>query len=160
MGTLHSNRGAGLLIIILILMGISLTASVLTVSVRLAWDEQATAETQKRLRDIAEAISSTNFQSGARRARHYEQDVGALPTALDDLLTKPAAVSACAMSATTSALSGWCGPYYTGTFSGESLWVDGWGNTLTLSAASRHVRSKGPNGTDNSGGADDIVQPF
>lgn len=156
----QSEQGVGFLILILVLFGLGLTASVLTVSVRLAFDEQATATTQRRMRLIADQVSGTQFQNAAGLARHYEQDVGTLPTALGDLLSKPAAIATCGMNSSAQLLTGWCGPYWNGSYTGENIFSDGWGNSLTISTSPRQIRSRGPNGIDNSGTSDDIVQPY
>jgi hypothetical protein len=160
MARLPDCRGAGLLLLVLIIMAMGLVAGMLTVSVRLAWDERATTETQAKMRVIAEAISGTNFASGGKRARHYEQDVGALPSSLNDLLSRPVAVGTCFITTAAQNLSGWCGPYWTSDFSGENAFSDGWNNTLGLSTSPRQVRSRGPDGADNSGAGDDVVQPY
>ncbi len=154
------NRGAGLLLLVLILLGLGLTAGVVSVSMRLAIDERATAETQVKMRALAEAISSTNYISGAQKVRHFEQDAGLLPSTLNELLSRPIAIGTCYMTTAAQNLAGWCGPYWSSQFSGEDPFSDGWNNTLILSTASRHIRSKGPNGVDNSGGGDDIVQTY
>lgn len=154
------QRGAGLLILLLVLLGLGLTAGVLTVSVRLAMDEQATAETQRKMRRLAEVVSASNFSSGSVVSRHYEQDVGKLPSGLNDLLSRPGAVGTCFVTTASQNMAGWCGPYWTGQFVGEDPFSDGWGNPLILSTNPRHIRSRGPNGVDNNGGGDDLVQPY
>jgi hypothetical protein len=155
-----NDRGAGLLLVVLVLLSLGLTAGMLTVSMRLAVDDRATSETQRKMRSLAEAISATNFSSGALTQRHFEQDAGTLPTALDDLLSKPAALGTCYMTTSSNGLGGWCGPYWGTQFSGENAFADGWGNTLILSTSTRTIRSKGPNGADNSGGGDDLVHAY
>jgi len=155
-----SERGAGLLVVLFMLMGLALTASLLTFSMRVAFDDQATTESQKKMRLVAEAISSANFAAGTQLQRHYEQDVGALPSALNDLLTKPAAVGTCYTTTSANGVGGWCGPYLTKKYVGENIFSDGWGTDFVLNTANRHVRSIGPNRADNSGAGDDLVQPF
>lgn len=154
------NRGAGMLLIVLILLSLGLAAGALSVSMRLALDDRATTETQRKMRALSEAISATNFSSGAQLQRHFEQDAGVLPTALSELLSRPVAIGTCYMTTSSNSLGGWCGPYWGSQFSGEDAFSDGWNNTLILSTNPRHVRSKGPNGVDNSGGVDDLVQPY
>lgn len=161
MGQGTANSGAGLLMVVLILLAVGLTASVLTVRVRLALDEQSTVESQRTLRMLAESISSTNFTQSNLLNRHYEQDVGSLPSALADLQTKPGSAASCSLSTTTRALTGWCGPYWDPpAFNSQNAFADGWGNSIVLNTSSRHVRSNGPNLTDDSGGSDDLVQKF
>ncbi len=156
-----SNSGAGLLLVVMVLLAIGLTASVMSISVRLTLDEKSTSETREKLRLLAEAISATNFNTGNLLSRHYEQDVGALPAALSELQSKPGAVAACSLSTTTRSLSGWCGPYWDPpAFTGQDVFSDGWNNTIILNTAGRHVRSRGPNLIDNTGGVDDLVQTF
>ncbi len=155
-----NNRGAGMLLVVLILMSLGLTAGLLSVSMRLALDDRATTETQRKMRALAEAVSVTNFTSGSQLPRHFEQDAGLLPTALSELLSRPVAIGTCYMTTAANNLGGWCGPYWTSSFSGQDPFADGWNNTLILSTSPRHIRSMGPNGVDNSGSVDDVVQPY
>ncbi len=150
----------GLVIILLMILVLGLTAGIAAISGTFLMNERNVAFTQTKLKALASAISSTNVVAPAMNLRHYEQDVGALPGSLADLVTKPAAVAACAMNSTTQALAGWCGPYWTDDFSGMSTFADGWGNTLVFSASPRRLYSYGPNQADNSGASDDIVQTY
>lgn len=155
----EKKRGAGLLIAILVILTLGLLAGTVAVNIRLLFDEDATTQTQAKLRQIGLAISSTNISPAPKNQRHYEQDVGALPSSLTDLMTKPGAVAACSLNASQQ-MSGWCGPYVIGTYSGEASFTDGWGSAIILDTSNRKVYSAGPNRTDNSGASDDIVQNF
>jgi len=157
---LREEQGAGLLIIVLILLSLSLMVGTLPMNMALVLDERATDNAQASMRKIALAISSTTFNAPPKNIRHYEQDVGALPTLLNDLLSKPVAVGTCFLSTSTHSLSGWCGPYLEEKFSGETPFFDGWGSALILNTLGRSVRSAGPNRTDDSGASDDLVQSF
>jgi len=123
-------------------------------------DERAVASTQTRLKELALVISSNNFATTSLYLRRYEQDVGALPSALADLVTKPGSVPSCAMNLATKTLGGWCGPYWTDHFQGELPFVDSWGRNITYNKAGRQLQSNGINGKDNGGAVDDLVQAF
>lgn len=153
-----NKAGLGLVVILLSILGISMTAGTIALSMRFLLNEKAVLSTQDKMKRIAVAISIVNIS--ASKARNYESDVGALPTTLNDLLAKPASVSSCTMNATTQKLGGWCGPYWSETYSGEGTFNDGWERTLSYSPATRQLRSKGSNGTDENGGGDDLVQTF
>ncbi len=160
MNGLRATKGVGILIVVLIILSLGIIAGTVALNMRLLFDERATIETEEKLRKIAIAISSTNFSSTQENIRHYEQDVGTLPSTLNDLLSKPAGVGTCYLNTVTQSLSGWCGPYFNQTFTGEALFSDEWGKALILSTSNRHIRSSGPNRTDDSGGSDDLVQKF
>ena len=144
---------------VLAILGVSLTASVMILSVSRIQDSKATEDTKVRLLVVARGISG-KFLKYRDPRREYETDVAALPSSLNDLLVKPAAVTACTVNNSEKKLEGWCGPYIDVKFQGETSFVDGWGNALILDSAGRSVRSMGPDGVDNSGGGDDLVQTF
>jgi hypothetical protein len=154
----HRNRGFGLVVVVLMLLGMSLAAGALILNVTLSFNERAWNVTETKLKELAFALSSTNVGNFNLSGRHYEQDVGALPTTLSDLITKPGAVAACAMSMPNQATSGWCGPYWTDAFQNDASFNDGWGRTIVYSSGARTLTSYGPNGV--AGGGDDIVQNF
>ena len=157
---LDSQQGAGLVVIIMMILAIGMMAGTVAINMTLVFDEEATILTQKKLKKVALSISSTNFNSPPENMRYYEQDVGALPSSLNDLVTRPVAVGTCYMDTADYRLSGWCGPYWVDKFSGENRFVDFWGSNLILDTSARTVRSIGPDRTDDSGGDDDLVQNF
>jgi prepilin-type N-terminal cleavage/methylation domain-containing protein len=91
---------------------------------------------------------------GAYAFPGYEADMGAPPGSMTSLVTY----------AGTSLYDpivrrGWRGPYVdTSTVSDYS--TDAWGNAYIFSTSARHIRSRGPNGADNSGAGDDIQIDF
>lgn len=147
-----------LLAVLFTVLGLALTAGMIAVTGDFLWDERGILETQESIRRIAFAISRRNFPTRTSGQRQYENDVGALPTSLTDLLNKPGAVAACSLDAANQAVTGWCGPYLIPTFQGENLFADGWGKALVYSSAARTITSWGPNRA--SGGGDDLTQGF
>jgi len=142
------------------LIGISLAVTSILIGTKWLLDERAIMSTQGKMRQLAEMISKTNFTPAPIALRHYEQDVGALPSALPDLVTKPVAVPTCSISIINGQLQGWCGPYWNDTYSGENTFGDGFGRAIIYDKAGRQLRSMGVNGVDDKGAVDDIVQAF
>ncbi len=138
-------------------MGLGLVSGLVAISIKHEQDERAIQFTLQKLRKIGSAISSSVFATTGQSPRHYEDDVGALPSSLTDLTT-PA--GSCALDSSTGKLAGWCGPYWSYSFSGEILDSDGWGRAFIFSTSPRRIYSKGVNGSDDSGGSDDIVQNY
>ena len=145
---------------VMIVLGLSLTAGVVVVTASWLRTADAVARTQTLLHQIGLAISSRNITPVTLSQRAYEQDVGALPTTLNDLVTKPGAVAACAYTAAKVQLSGWCGPYWSSIYSGANVFADAWGRNLVYDSANRRVYSVGANGIDEGGGGDDLVQKY
>ena len=82
----------------------------------------------------------------------YENHVGALPTALADLHTKPGAVS----DFNPFTKRGWRGPYIS---SSDSNWnLDAWGTAIVYNSGTRTLTSYGPDRA--AGGGDDITVSF
>lgn len=152
------NQGLGLVILVLTILALALAAGGILIGTKSLLTEQRYAATQAKLRLLAQLISSTNFPSPPPAQRHYEQDVGALPTSLNDLLVKPVAVAACASNMTTHVTSGWCGPYWTDTFQNDDTFADAWDNALVYDSGARTLTSYGADGA--AGGGDDLVQSF
>jgi len=103
---------------------------------------------------IRAAISGTPDRTAGGRYvdRGYIGDVGAVPSSLNDLLTKPGPVSTYDYFSRT----GWNGPYLQDDGTGNIL-KDAWFVSYVLNAADSTIRSWGPNKTDDSGTGDDIL---
>jgi len=150
----------GLLVALFIILSISFVSIGVLVQTNFMLEEKNVHLTKNYLRKVASAISDKNLVVENRSLRNYEADVNALPSALGDLLTKPGAVSDCAFNVSEQRSEGWCGPYWQRTFTNETLWVDAWGRSIVYDSGGRRVYSIGSDGTDDSGGDDDIVQTF
>lgn len=158
--SMKNQRGYGLVVAIMIILALAVSAPVVMVTSAFLADQEKVKSTQEKMRRLAFAVSSTNIKSAVGGMRSYEQDVGALPSALSSLETKPAPVSACSFNTTDQDVQGWCGPYWAVTFTGESSFTDEWGRTITYDSANRRIYSWGPDGADDTGGDDDLVQTF
>lgn len=154
-----NNSGVALVVIVMVVLGLGALGGYVAISVKAARDESASKFTVEKMKRIAIAISSTVFDPSGAVPRHFEDDVGKLPASLDDLTTQ-GANPACTLSTLSGALSGWCGPYWNNTYTGETIHADGWGQTMTLSTINRRLRSRGPNLADDSGGSDDLTQNY
>lgn len=159
MRNFRSSSGLSLIMLIFSIFAIGLTSAGLTLSAFWLFSDKAVTVTEQNMRQIGIAISNKNIK-GAFGPRHYEQDVLALPNAFTDLITQPGGVANCALNTQSATLHGWCGPYLVNSYSGQNLWADGWGRDLIYDKNNRRIRSMGPNGVDNSGGGDDLVQTF
>ena len=158
----QGERGAGITLVALVLLGVSLMVGTFIVSGKWLMDENAYRETHERIRMAAYAITRTGYiTNDLRSMRHFETDVGVLPTTVQELWSRSAAVATCAMntSADVRDMRGWCGPYITYLHSGESL-ADGWGRPFVIYTNTRSIRSGGPNMRDDNGAEDDIVYNF
>ena len=159
MKTSLNNSGVILVILIMMIMGLGLVGGYFSINFKAVRDEEASKFTVEKMKRIANAISSSNFNPSDTSLRHFEDDVGKLPSSLTDLTTQ-GGNPACTISTASGKLSGWCGPYWTNQFSAESIDKDGWGQNMTLATASRSLRSRGPNLQDDSGGSDDLIQIY
>ena len=83
--------------------------------------------------------------------RGYLGDVGAIPTSIQDLITKPVGVSDWDRTANNGQGAGWNGPYIQ-----SDDFDDAWENPYVLYPDSSIV-SYGPNGVYDGGSGDDIV---
>lgn len=143
-----------LIIIAMAVLGMGLIAGFVAISTRLSHDEKAIETTRSKLRLLASSISGDTSLS----PRSYLEDVGSPPSSLTDLVSK--ATPPCTLSTAQTKLTGWCGPYWNPIFQGEDIRIDSWGHSFIYSTSPRQIRSLGPNGIDNSGGIDDLVQSF
>jgi len=153
-----TQAGYGLLLIMLFIMGLSLSASMVTITAGFFRDQENVRLTQEKLKKIAVAISNANLTGVSYAPRSFEQDRLTLPASLTDLTTTDG--TACTFVLASQVMTGWCGPYWSTTFTGESAFLDAWGRTIVYDSAGRRIYSIGPNNTDNNGGSDDLVQTF
>jgi len=144
-----------IIFIIMAVLGLGLVGGMVAINVKSQKDEQNLNFTVAKMKKLAAAISSSVFDPSTMR--HYEDDVGAPPGILNSLITSGAA---CTLSTVSGKLSGWCGPYWQYTFSGEDINKDGWGSNLSFSTLPRRIRSPGPNLTNDSGSVDDLDQLY
>jgi general secretion pathway protein G len=151
---LKDNRGLTLLELIIVLLLIGLVAAV---AVPRAIDLMGPSKktlTEKELLNLKRAIVGNPdlVAAGGYSQRGYEGDVGALPNALTDLVTKPSGVP----NWDPWNKKGWNGPYIDDR-SGDYL-KDAWGTNFVYSRASRAITSYGPDKAP--GGGDDIIVQF
>ena len=112
------------------------------------------AASKNEMLQIRAAISGTPDRTAGGRYvdRGYIGDVGAVPSSLTDLTTKPGAVDDYDYFSRT----GWNGPYLQNDGTGE-IFKDSWNTLYVLNVADSTIRSYGPNKVDDSGGGDDIL---
>ncbi len=152
------SRGMAIIFIILAILGLGLVGGMVAINVKSQKDEQALNFTVSKMKKIAYAISTSVYDPQGQIPRHFEDDMAALPVTLSSLVFQTSPT--CSLSSATGKLSGWCGPYWNYTFSGENIAQDGWGTNFSFTTSPRRIRSFGPNTTDDSGGADDLDQLY
>ena len=116
-------------------------------------DSARLSSTRDEMMKIKIAIigDASSVSGGVATYRGYMGDVGSIPGTIQDLITKPAGVSAWDRTANNGLGAGWNGPY-----TEAEEYEDAWGNAYVLNPDSTIV-SWGPNGADDSGSGDDIV---
>jgi prepilin-type N-terminal cleavage/methylation domain-containing protein len=146
-----------LTITILILGILSIVAVPYFVDMR---TDARTAVTRDEMNALKRGIvGDTRVVAGGRFAfPGYEIDMGALPTGLADLVLNPATGNT-TQDYDPLTRRGWRGPYVDNA-SLSDYSKDAWGTAYVYSAASRRIRSWGPNKTDNTGASDDIDLTF
>ena len=137
-----TSRAGGFSLIELVfsLAILTLLAGLIFPTAELYLRNRMTSDTRDEMKKLANAIYK------------YYENVGAFPSALGDLETKPGGVS------------NWEGPYIRPEFQGDATnnddyRYDGWRTAYVLISSSstvRRVRSWGPNRTNDSGSSDDI----
>lgn len=156
-------KGFGLLLVLFSVLALAVTASVLIVAGKYLENAEGITKTRKMLFQLGWAISSFNYpaNAGPLAQRHYETDFGAgnLPATLNALMNQ-GALPACTYNTATYKFANWCGPYWYVDYTGQTPFLDYWGHALVYSVAKRRVYSIGPNGVDENGLGDDIVQTF
>ena len=105
-------------------------------------EEAKRAATLEEMRTLRRAIigDDASVSAGHPVSRGYEGDVGALPSSLADLATKPGGVPAWNRYTQT----GWNGPYID---SGGGYLSDAWGTAYTYNAGQRAITSSAGGGT-------------
>jgi len=154
-----SANGFGLIGVLLMLLGVSLAAGTIFLRVGSLYDDAFHQETKNTLERLALSIANDPSPT-MMGVRQYEADVGALPSTLNDLMTKPGGVPPCSMNSVTQRLEGWCGPYWSTFVEGQGPFLDSWGKTVLYDKADRKLKSTGRNQTDDGGAGDDLVQKF
>lgn len=151
------------ILMVLILIGILSMASIDLVTDSV--DESKFDETVAEMRTIQTAIIGDNSlrENGVRTSFGYFGDVGAMPAAIGDLITRPGTVSAWAVNTTERTGYGWNGPYLQGGDSGTDYTTDGWGNAYVYTPAGSPptLVSRGADGAAGGTGLDqDITISF
>lgn len=129
----HPNsRGYSL---IEVLMTLSVMAVLAFTSIELFSDsmqESKFEETRQRLERMKTAIvgDSALTENNVRTSFGYYGDIGAVPTTLSNLLTRPAKVSAWAINTTFRFGTGWNGPYLSSSSTTPNVTTDAWGRNL------------------------------
>lgn len=102
-------------------------------------------ETVQEMHVIADAIvGNKNLQEGGSRTSFgYFGDVGALPSAIGDLTTKPGTVSAYTVSTTNRTGYGWNGPYLQTGDNNADYTTDAWGTAYVYDSAAGTLKSYG-----------------
>jgi len=122
------------LVVVIVVLGVVAAVAVPRVSSMV--DEAKRAATLKEMNALREAIMGNTSQvsGGDPAGGGYEGDVGALPSSLQDLVTKPGGVSAWDRYTQT----GWNGPYVD---SGGGYLTDAWGDAYQYNAGQRTITS-------------------
>ena len=139
-----SNQGFSFLSVLFLLVILSATVTVGYMSLPPVQRENQSALTFKRMEEVRAAIIA-----------YQQHHSGSSPATLNALVT--ATGPACSAITTPSdpnykSLTGWCGPYLIQNIGG-TLFNDGWGTPLELSAST--LTSCGPNRT--CGDSDDVA---
>ncbi|MBI1850128.1 MAG: type II secretion system protein GspG [Planctomycetes bacterium] len=136
----HKTEGFSLIELVFSLAVITLLAGLIFPTAELYLRNRMISDTHDEMKRLSDAVFK------------YYENVGAFPSALGDLETKPAGAS------------NWEGPYIRPEFQGDvanndDYRYDAWRTAYVLISSSstvRRIRSWGPNRTDNSGSSDDI----
>lgn len=137
---LHSG-GFTLVELVIIIVVLGILAAVAIPKFSSISDNSKITATKEEMQQLKRAIvgNPTIVAGGTVVDRGYYGDVGSLPTALADLVTKPGSV------ATYDKLTriGWNGPY----IDSAGYSIDAWGGTYVYSSATRRIISI--HGTDS-----------
>jgi general secretion pathway protein G len=150
----RDHRGYTLLELVAVLLLIGLVAAVAVPKVIDLLGPSKKSLTEKEMLNLKRAVVGNPdlVAAGGYTQRGYEGDVGALPSALSDLVTKPAAVP----SWDPWNKKGWNGPYIDDQSGGYLQ--DAWGTNYAYNRSARTITSYGPDRA--AGGGDDIVVQF
>jgi len=147
------DNGFTLIEILMVIVLVAIIASVGSAVFIDFSDDARKSVTTERLTQLKSAISGdARLKSGGRYLKPgFENDIGNLPTSLDDLIQQGSFTNYNPFSK-----RGWRGPYVNKNVSGWNL--DAWGNALIYDSTARTLTSYGK---DNApGGSDDIVINF
>lgn len=161
-GRARADRGFSLVEVVIVLAIFGVLAALLAPAV--FQSIQATNDTGTR--NTMRAISEAALGNPARGSQGYLSDVGALPTDLADLITKPASVPVYTTTGHVGLVGmGWRGPYVDRAFFAGDEFKDEWGGTFVwggpsgvTNAGIGQIRSLGRDGVVANG--DDILFPL
>ncbi len=138
------RRGLTLLELVVVLGILALLSTVAVQSLEPIADQARYEATQRALDSVHRATAGKNEVSfTANHACGYVADTGSFPSTVNDLLVRPAGISAHAVQTFDSdrnsvndvnLSSGWKGPYFQLGIGSTSI-IDGWGNSLAIQAS-------------------------
>lgn len=151
---MHRNKGFTLVELLVIVLILGTLAALAIPRYSDIITESRINKTKERMMVLKKAIvgDASVVSGGDYSNLGYEGDVGALPTALGDLITNPGVP---AFDKWTK--KGWNGPYIKQTSAGDYL-LDAWNRSINYNSVARTITSAGPNGA--SGDSDDIILQF
>lgn len=130
-----NSRGFTLLEILMYLTLVAVLSTVAITYVGKSFSDEAFEATKQEMQAIRNALigDATIVARGIRQDFGYHGDVGSLPSNLNGLISKPAAVSSYSTDTTRRFSSGWNGPYLKAENSGEDFTNDAWGRAYVYS---------------------------
>jgi len=160
MGSVQSKAGFTLTELVMVILLVSIMATVVTVNFYDFRDEAKIAVTQDEITQFRRAITGdSRVSSGGQYSfAGYEADMGKLPDGLVDLAKNPITADT-TQDYDPITRKGWRGPYIDDSATADYA-NDAWAQTYVYEKANRRIRSIGPDGTDNSGAGDDIQMDF
>ncbi|MCK4546590.1 MAG: prepilin-type N-terminal cleavage/methylation domain-containing protein [Candidatus Eisenbacteria sp.] len=136
------HSGFTLLELVMVIVVLGIMAAVAVPRLSGITDEAKRSATLKEMNALREAIAGnpSGISGGHAVLGGYEGDVGALPSSLQDLVTKPGGVASWDRYTQT----GWDGPYVD---SGGGYSTDAWGNAYQYNSGARTITSTAGGGT-------------
>ena len=130
--SLRDRSGFTLIEVLMVVLIITIMAVVSITVLPDTINESKFNQTIEKMNQIRNAmIGNPEIREGTTRTSFgYLGDVGAIPTLITDLLTKPGGVSAYALNSTVRFGMGWNGAYLTGVNAASSFTTDAWGTAL------------------------------
>ncbi len=155
---LKSQKGFGLLTLFATLLLASLFITYVVASKKEWLSSVQLQETERKVQALRLAINKYKLH---HETASYVSIVGA-PSLLSDLVNDTGDACVGDNVSTNSSylrLQGWCGPYLDQKVSENLLDYqrDGWGHPFLYNSVTEVITSYGPNGSDDSGGGDDLV---